>query len=232
MSSHVAGWVEEQAVHQQEYEIDERGHQADSAAASETAGDTTPDVERRRRAQVVEIADAVINFIRTHGSIKSRLASVADPEATSSYLLVTLFKDGPKRAKELAETVCADQSTVSRQVAALVKAGLIERKSDPDDGRASILVPTELGVERVREHFTNRGKAIEPIVADWPAGDREDFLRLLRKYNASLELRRDEVIGLMARSHGIEQVPRAGTVHHSPTVPLQPQPHVRIERSN
>ena len=48
--------------------------------------------------------------------------------------------------------LCADPSTVSRQVASLVKAGLVERQADPDDGRASILVPTELGRAKVREH--------------------------------------------------------------------------------
>ena len=48
--------------------------------------------------------------------------------------------DAHRRA--LAAAVHSDPSTVSRQVAALVRAGLIERQADPEDGRASVLVPT------------------------------------------------------------------------------------------
>lgn len=151
--------------------------------------------------QAAEIADALISLIRIYSNIRTRLANTADAEIAPLFLLVKLVKDGPKRAKDLAEMMCADQSTVSRQVAALVKAGLIEREADPEDGRASILVPTELGLQRVQEHFQDRGKAVEPIIGDWPAADRRQFRRLLQRYTATLELRRDEVMNTMARGH-------------------------------
>ena len=91
------------------------------------------------------------------------------PEGDSSpqFLLVKLAQLGPSRASELAEQVCADPSTVSRQVAHLVKSGLLERRADPDDGRASILVPTELGLAKVREFSSRRGRALAPVIADW-----------------------------------------------------------------
>ena len=57
-------------------------------------------------------------------------------------LLFQLVGTGPQRSSTLAETACVDPSTVSRQVAQLVKAGLVERQSDPEDGRASLLVAT------------------------------------------------------------------------------------------
>ena len=183
--------------------------------------------------QAAEIADAMVNLIHTYQNLKSRMASSLDPELASLFLLVRLVKGGPKRAKELADAMCADQSTVSRQVAGLVKAGLIERQADPDDGRASILVPTELGFDRVRGHFVNRGQGVEPIIADWPEADRGQFLRLLRQYNTTLELKRDEVLGSMARGHSLR--PAALGAHQpTPPHPLQhdPQPLHRIERSN
>ena len=182
--------------------------------------------------QAAEIADAMISLIRTYGNLKTRLASSVDSEVASLFLLVRLVKDGPKRAKELAEAMCADQSTVSRQVAGLVKSGLIERKADPDDGRASILVPTQLGVDRVHEHFVNRGQAIEPIIGDWPEADREQFLRLLRRYNSSLDLRRDDVLTSMARSHALAH-PVSGPQPHHPRSQDHSTTHAaRIERSN
>lgn len=169
--------------------------------------------------QAAEIADEVINLIRTYQYLKTRIASVLDPEVASLFLLVRLVKGGPKRAKELSEVMCTDQSTVSRHVAGLVKAGLVERKADPDDGRASILVPTDEGIERVQEHFVNRGQAIEPLIADWPDTDRVHLLRLLHKYNTALDARREEVLGVMTGAHALQQ-----STHHS-------SPHYRIERS-
>lgn len=173
--------------------------------------------------QAAEIADAMVSLIHTYQNLKSRVANSLDPELASLFLLVRLVKGGPKRAKELADAMCADQSTVSRQVAALVKSGLIERQADPDDGRASILVPTDLGRERVQEHFVNRGQGVEPIIADWPESDRGQFLRLLRLYNTVLEGKRDEVIRTMTRGHSLKH-PQNPTQH--------PQTHHRTERSN
>ena len=146
------------------------------------------------------IADQLINLVRTFGYLKARMAAAADPEMSAMFLIGKLVKEGPTRAKDLAEATCSDQSTVSRQVAALVKAGLIERQADPDDGRASILVPTGLGLAKFEKHFVDRAKALEPLMAEWSTADRDQFLRLLSSFNANLEARRDDVARAMARS--------------------------------
>lgn len=180
--------------------------------------------------RTAEIADALINLVRLHASIKSRVANAADPDLASMFVLVRLVKDGPHRAKDVADQMCADQSTVSRQVATLVKTGLVERQADPDDGRASILVATELGIERVQEHFAQRGQAIAPVVADWTAADRDSFLGLVRRYTADLEARREEVVAAMSGALLDRASPLRPPGRHS--VPNQSTPHESIERSN
>lgn len=178
--------------------------------------------------QAAEIADAVISLMSIYASLKSRLVNTADPEIAALFLLVLLVRDGPRRAKELAEVTGADPSTVSRQVATLVKTGLVERQADPEDGRASILVPTGLGVRRVEEHFVNRGQMIEPIIADWPDTDRHDFVRLLGCFSGRLESRREEVLDAMSRTHNLQPL------HHDlPEQSSSPHahPHASIERS-
>ena len=54
-------------------------------------------------------------------------------------------------AKELAAGSGLDQSTVSRAVAALVAHGLVERRTDPTDKRASILAVTPAGRQALAE---------------------------------------------------------------------------------
>ena len=52
------------------------------------------------------------------------------------FLLVHLVKGGPQRSGALAEAVHSDPSTISRQVAHLVRLGLVERTADPEDREA------------------------------------------------------------------------------------------------
>jgi len=165
------------------------------AAARRTQ--TAPDPEHD---QAGEVGSVIVQLVRLYGSIRARVTSGPDGEPSPLFLLVKLAHMGPSRASDLAEYMCSDPSTVSRQVSSLVKSGLIERRADPADGRASILVPTELGAQRVSEQEQRRGHSVMPVLEDWPIQDREDLLRLLRKYTDGLEERRDEIVSIMLRS--------------------------------
>ena len=160
---------------------------------------TSPEQESEL-AQAGDIGSVIVQLVRLYAGIKSRVTSGPDGEPSPLFLLVKLAHLGPSRASDLAEYLCADPSTISRQVSSLVKSGLIERRADPGDGRASILVPTELGAQRVREQEQRRGHTVMPVLQDWPIDDREDLLRLLRKYTDGLEERRDEIVSIMLRS--------------------------------
>src|SRR6478752_10593569 len=148
-------------------------------------------------AESADIATAVIDLVRQFSSIKSRVVSGPEADHSPMFLLVKLARYGPSRASDLAELVCADPSTVSRQVASLVKGGLLERRADPDDGRASILVPTALGLARVEEFSRRRAVTMQPVIADWSPQDRFDLLRLIRKYTEGIESHREEIISIL-----------------------------------
>ena len=177
---------------------------------------TSPEQEHELE-QAGEIGSVIVQLVRLYAGIKSRVTSGPDGEPSPLFLLVKLAHLGPSRASDLAEHLCADPSTVSRQVSSLVKSGLIERRADPADGRASILVPTELGAQRVSEQEQRRGHSVMPVLEDWPIQDREDLLRLLRKYTDGLEERRDEIVSIMLHSAGSprpHEGPANGLSHH------------------
>ena len=148
-------------------------------------------------ADALDIADSMVALVRAHHWLKSRLAEF-EPEIGTVILLIKLAKEGPRRAGELAEMTCSDPSTISRQVAALVKAGLVERKADPADGRASILVPTEAGHARVEDFATVRARAMAPIVSSWSPSERSVFIELLSRYSAGLNAQREQMTGDVA----------------------------------
>lgn len=143
------------------------------------------------------IGAAVVDLMRHLHGIKARLATGPEADHSPLFLLVKLAHTGPLRASALADMVGADPSTVSRQVASLVKAGLVVREADPADGRACLLVPTDLGRTRVEEYAQRRAEAMAPLIRDWSPDDRSDLLRLLRKYVASIDAHRDDVIAAL-----------------------------------
>ena len=108
-------------------------------------------------------------------------------ERAAYVLLARLVLEGPRRSNALAEAVHSDPSTVSRQVAALVRVGLVERRSDPDDGRASLLAATDEGHRVFEANRDLRNQQISSMTAGWPEEDRETLAALLTRFTAEIE---------------------------------------------
>lgn len=88
---------------------------------------------------------------------------------------------------ELAEAFGLDVSTVHRQVAAAMRAGLVERIEDPDGGAARKHRPTPEGSERLSAELAARRDAVARVTADWDDGDLATFVRLVRRFNEGVE---------------------------------------------
>jgi DNA-binding MarR family transcriptional regulator len=108
-------------------------------------------------------------------------------ERATYFLLVHLVKGGPQRAGALAEAVHSDPSTISRQVAQLVRLGLVERTADPEDGRATLLAATEEGKRVFEENRRVRIERIAEMLDDWSVEDRRKFVELLGRYTTAFE---------------------------------------------
>lgn len=133
---------------------------------------------------VAGLSDAVVRFMRSAGRARAKMlaAAVHDVEWSAHVLLKCLDSEGAMRAGSLAECVSSDPSTVSRQVASLVKLGLLERRADPDDGRASLLVVTDRGKAVLAEHDRIRLVFFADMISDWDASDVQTFTRLLERF--------------------------------------------------
>jgi len=88
------------------------------------------------------------------------------------------------RATDLAAHYALDKSTVSRQVAALERAGLIERRPDPADHRVQVLHLTGAGRSILGQVTVSRRAAVGERLADWSEEDLERFAGYLVRYNA------------------------------------------------
>jgi len=100
-----------------------------------------------------------------------------------SHALYTLRTAGSLRMQELAESLGLAQSTVTRLVAPLKRVGLLDRRPDRDDGRAT------------RAFLTEKGRQVADAVDD---ADRSLYQRILDRLP---ETRRAEVVAAVELLH-------------------------------
>jgi DNA-binding MarR family transcriptional regulator len=103
-------------------------------------------------------------------------------DSAVGHVLAELLEGGPMRVGAIAHALGTDPSTVSRQVTALVEAGLVERRADPDDGRSHLLAATESGAQRCAIGRQRRTEAIATILARWPEDSRHRLAELLGRF--------------------------------------------------
>ena len=115
-------------------------------------------------------------------------ASTVHPDLlpTGYYLLSWLNGHGPVRAAVLVDTFQTDKGAVSRQIHHLDDLGLIERKPDPTDGRATLLVVTAEGKERLATADSERRTWMEDRLADWHTDDLAAFAAAFARYNEAI----------------------------------------------
>ena len=99
------------------------------------------------------------------------------------WLMKTLATSGPLRVTDLAVCANLDASTVSRHVAQMHSAGLIERTPDPADGRAL----SDAGTARIKAALRSRRDLLEKCLESWEPRDIEELDRLLTRFAADVE---------------------------------------------
>ena len=105
----------------------------------------------------------------------------------AGYLAMRVLEDlGPVSTNVLAQALHLDASTVTRQIAPLERAGLIERCPDPADGRSSSIALTAEGRRCMRDVGQERRRCIEALVSDWDGADQAGLAAALTRLNSSL----------------------------------------------
>ncbi|SDF95259.1 MarR family winged helix-turn-helix transcriptional regulator [Klenkia brasiliensis] len=145
----------------------------------------------------VALEREVALLLRRARAIQGRLAGELHRglDGAAYGLLVLLDDAGPLRASDVVVRLGLDKSTVSRQVASLVDAGLVDRVADPDDGRAQVLSTSAEGHRRLSEIRDARRARWEADLADWPTDDVASLSTLLGRLNRLGEAREAQVSG-------------------------------------
>jgi DNA-binding MarR family transcriptional regulator len=147
----------------------------------------------RSRDDLYTDAEAVVNQIvrffrltkRAHAKFAAQQKDAV--EQAAYYLLAVLVTEGPQRTTTLAEAVHSDTSTVSRQIGALVRHGLVERQADPADGRACLLAATPAGQQCFEAQRRARTEQIAQVLRHWTSEDLRTVAELFARLNTDFE---------------------------------------------
>ena len=102
----------------------------------------------------------------------------------ASYLMArTLDTTGPVSINRLASILGLDATTVTRQVATMEATKLVVRRSDPSDGRISLISLSPKGRRTMRAVQLARKERIASLLDDWTEDDRRQLGRLLARFN-------------------------------------------------
>jgi DNA-binding MarR family transcriptional regulator len=103
------------------------------------------------------------------GMVQRELARHALAELGSQgfVALGVIHVHGPVRVSDVAQTLNVALSVASRQVAALERAGYVQRGADPDDGRAHRVEATEAGRKVLEESHRRMVEAFSRALEDW-----------------------------------------------------------------
>ena len=98
---------------------------------------------------------------------------------TRVSVLLHVERAGPVRLSELAASEGINPTMLSRVIAHLVDAGLIERTSDEDDRRSAWATTTDAGARLAARIRTERTDAVNAALEGLPADERRRIERAL-----------------------------------------------------
>ncbi|WP_433730232.1 MarR family winged helix-turn-helix transcriptional regulator [Nocardia sp. CA-129566] len=157
--------------------------------------------EDERSVDTIAIQLTRLQRIRDRTAAQLRTRDGVDPAAFA--ILFRLLCDGPMRSGALADAVHSDASTISRHVAHLVERQLVERQADPNDGRATVLVVTELGREVAERIRRRRHENLTRVMAAWTPQDRVAFAGLLRQFVDDYELAKPAMLAAIRNDQNL-----------------------------
>lgn len=108
--------------------------------------------------------DRLTTVIEDFNTIFIRLPSVRRLNFSALSVLHTLDRNGPLRLTDLLATEQLKQPALTSLVAKLEQDGLLRRRPDPSDGRASLISLTRTGRELVRSRHANRVAKLTALV--------------------------------------------------------------------
>jgi DNA-binding MarR family transcriptional regulator len=133
---------------------------------------------------LIEIMPEVIRGLWKREINELTSGSITPPQI---FILIYLNKTGELRMTDVARYLSVTTAAATGLVDRLVKADYVQRVYDPADRRIIKVKLTGKGSDLVKKIIVNKVSRIREVFSKLPAGDREDYLRVLTRIKNILD---------------------------------------------
>lgn len=139
--------------------------------------------------QLAAVERELRRLLRRLRRYSAEMARTVHPDLEPAVygVLVDISEAEAARAVDLAQDRGVTKGVISRQVRQLETMGLIERRPDPADARAQVLVATPAGRAAVREAQGQRRARIERLLSGSTPAQRAAYVEVLGHFNDLME---------------------------------------------
>ncbi|HXD09418.1 MAG TPA: MarR family transcriptional regulator [Anaerolineales bacterium] len=147
---------------------------------------TKTDLKKRA---LMAVRDYGVNL--TH--FRNAMSEWAGLNATDMECLRLLFLKGIATPSELARHTGLTSGATTAMLDRLEKAGLIERRPNPNDRRGTLIAPAKLGAEKAASWFESARKAQDELISSYSESELELIADVFERFTKLWEQEREKV---------------------------------------
>jgi DNA-binding MarR family transcriptional regulator len=144
-----------------------------------------------------DLKKRALNAVRDYGIhlslFRNAMNEWAGLNATDMECLRLLFLKNVSSPSELARHTGLTSGATTAMLDRLEKAGLIERSSNPDDRRGTLIVPAKLSAEKAVSWFKSARKAQEELISSYPENELEIIADVFERFTKLWEQEREKL---------------------------------------
>jgi len=144
-----------------------------------------------------DLKNRALNAVRDYGvnltQFRNAMNEWAGLNATDMECLRHLFLKGVSTPSELARHTGLTSGAATAMLDRLEKAGLIERKPNPDDRRGTLIVPAPSSAEKAASWFESARQAQAELIASYSEGDLEIIADVFERFAKLWDQEREKI---------------------------------------
>jgi DNA-binding MarR family transcriptional regulator len=144
-----------------------------------------------------DLKKRALNAVREYGIhltlFRNAMNEWAGLNATDMECLRILFLKGTSSPSELARLTGLTSGAATAMLDRLEKAGLIERSSNPDDRRGTLIVPAKSSAEKAASWFESARKAQDELISSFPENELEIIGDVFERFTKLWDMEREKL---------------------------------------
>lgn len=144
-----------------------------------------------------ELKKRALLAVRDYGvhltQFRNAMSEWAGLNVTDMECLRLLFLKGVATPSELARQTGLTSGAATAMLDRLERAGLIERRPNPDDRRGTLITPTSSSAEKVAAWFESARQAQDELIASYSEGELEIIADVFERFTKLWDQEREKI---------------------------------------